>query len=310
MPKALLISIAVALCATAQAQVDLRVSLSPPVVPFHQQATLSIVVEAPADLDVAIPDLRDHFGELAVYGTPDHFSEPVGEDRVRVTERYVLDPVHVKDHVWAPIEVTWGDGQSVVVPAPLFRARQLTQEELDQAAQFEGQLAGGVGAGSRSGPVGWLIAGAVAVLLAAGLFAAVLLRRPKPTAEELIEQAAWDLALERLSALAERQLPQKGRYDVFFVDLSAILRYYVEGRWELHAPERTTPEFLSEIAGGGHFTPEQEVFLARFLRLCDRVKFAQFRPDLEAMGVSFEETMRFVEETIPEPEPEGEAIAA
>ena len=100
----------------AQAQVDVEVTLSPPIVPFHKQATFTVVVEAPADLDVKLPDMRDHFGELAVYGLPDHHSEPLGEDRVRTTETYVLDPVHIRDHVIAPVEVTWGDGNMTAVP--------------------------------------------------------------------------------------------------------------------------------------------------------------------------------------------------
>ena len=51
----------------------------------------------------------------------------------------------------------------------------------------------------------------------------------------------------------------------------------------------------------GVFTADQEVFLTRFLRLGDRVKFACFRPDLEEMARSFEEVLRFVEETVPRP---------
>jgi hypothetical protein len=70
---------------------------------------------------------------------------------------------------------------------------------------------------------------------------------------------------------------------------------------QVHAPERTTPEFLAETLGKGVFTPQQEVFLSRFLRLCDRVKFAGFRPDLEEMTRGFEAVAAFVDETVPKP---------
>ena len=60
------------------AQVDVLVTLTPPVTPFHKQATFTVVVEAPAGVDVRLPDMRDSFGELKVYGIPDH--HPLRED--------------------------------------------------------------------------------------------------------------------------------------------------------------------------------------------------------------------------------------
>ena len=310
MPRAWLSAALILASGLVHAQVDVEVTLSPPIVPFHKQATFTVVVEAPAGLNVKLPDMRDHFGKLAVYGILDHHSEPVGEDRVRTTETYVLDPVHIRDHVIPPVEVTWGDGNVIAVPSPLFRVRELTPEELEEAERFEGAVTGGPGvAGPGYSGLWYSVLGvAVAAAALAGWF---FYRRSHGTAPAAAPgKEAWEIAKERLAALAERRLPQLGKYDVYHVDLSSILRFYIEGRFQVHAPERTTPEFLGEISGKGYFNPEQEVFLARFLRLCDRVKFAQFRPDLEAMTVSFEEVERFVEETIPKVEPEEEAIAA
>jgi hypothetical protein len=145
------------------------------------------------------------------------------------------------------------------------------------------------------------------------IFIVLMLRgRQAALAPELVK-TPWQVAKERLALLEARHLPQQGKFDAYYVDLSAILRYYIEGRFQLHAPERTTPEFLAETVGQSYFSPEQEVFLSRFLRLCDRVKFARFRPDLEEMARSFDEVALFIEDTIPraapEPEPE-EAVAA
>lgn len=293
------------------AHVDVQVTLTPPVTPFHRQATFTVVVEAPASVDVQLPDMRDFFGELKVYGIPDHHSEPLGEDRVRITERYVLDPLQIRDHYIPPVEVTWGDGEAVSVPSPMLSVRDLTAEELEEAQQFLGGIAGGPGEGGAATTRLWalFLVAAIAILTAGALLYYFRDRTTVPA--KTAGKEAWEIAKERLAALAGRQLPQQGKYDAYHVDLSSILRYYIEGRFEVHAPERTTPEFLLEISDNGFFTPEQEVFLARFLRLCDRVKFAQFRPDLEAMTISYEEVERFVEETIPVLESEeGEALAA
>ena len=310
MPRAWLVAAFVLAAGLAPAQVDVKVTLSPPIVPFHKQASFTVVVEAPAGVDVKLPDMRDHFGKLAVYGIPDHRSEPIGEGRVRTTETYVLDPVHIRDHVIAPVEVTWGDGKVIAVPSPTFRVRGLTPEELEEAKRFEGAVAGGPGAAGPGYSALWYWLLGIAIAVAAAAAAIFYFRGRRTVPAGLTAKDAWVIAKERLAALAERKLPQLGRYGAYHVDLSSILRYYIEGRFQVHAPERTTPEFLTEISGKGYFSPEQEVFLARFLRLCDRVKFAQFRPDLEAMTLSFEEVERFVEETIPRSEPEEEAIAA
>ncbi|MDK1020220.1 MAG: hypothetical protein QGD90_01100 [Candidatus Hydrogenedentes bacterium] len=310
MPRAWPAAAFVVAAGLASAQVDVKAVLSPPIIPYHKQAAFTVVVEAPAGVVVKLPDMRDHFGKLAVYGVPDYHSEPIGEDRVRITETYVLDPVHIRHHVIAPVEVTWGDANVIAVPSPTLRVRDLTPEELEEAKRFEGAIVGGPGATGPGYSGLWTWLGGIAVALAAVAALIFYLRGRRALPSGPTAKDVWVIAKERLAALAERKLPQLGKYDAYYVDLSSILRYYIEGRFQVHAPERTTPEFLAEISGKGYFSPEQEVFLARFLRLCDRVKFAQFRPDLEAMTLSFEEVERFVEETIPRPELEEEAIAA
>ena len=107
-----------------------------------------------------------------------------------------------------------------------------------------------------------------------------------------------------MEALSQRNLPKQGYYGSYYVDLSAILRYYIEGRFHLRAPERTTQEFLSEMMEGELFDESQQTFLQSFLRLCDRVKFAKYQPGMIEMEESFVQVRKFIEETIPKPEPE------
>jgi len=293
----------------APAQVDVSVSLSPPVVPFHKPATLELVVESPVTLDVTIPDLRESLGELDVAGTPGHKRELVGEDRVRVTEQYVLEPVDVTDHAISPVRVTWNGGEAVVA-IPGLRVRELTEAELAAAQEFQSALPGGPGVETGPGVPTWAIALGVAGILAAAALAVWVWRRRRVLESGLeVGPSPWELARDRLALLAARQLPQQNKFDAYYVDLSAILRYYIEGRFHLHAPERTTQEFLEESLGQGYFTGDQEVFLSRFLRLCDRVKFARFRPDLEETQRSFEQVAAFVEETIPRADSESDTEA-
>jgi len=147
---------------------------------------------------------------------------------------------------------------------------------------------------SRPGPL--LIALLGGAVLAAGAAAWLVLRkRPVRLAPPVPpHEIAYD-ALRRLVAL---DLIEKGEIELFFVHLSRILRDYIEKRFDVHAPERTTQEFLEEAAR--HPALETHgMRLGEFLDLSDRVKFARFRPEAAAIQGAFDAVKRFLEETTP-----------
>ena len=51
--------------AAVESSVEVSVNLEPPEIPFHRQARFSIIVEAPNDVDVRLPQMVDKFGGLA-----------------------------------------------------------------------------------------------------------------------------------------------------------------------------------------------------------------------------------------------------
>jgi hypothetical protein len=89
----------------------------------------------------------------------------------------------------------------------------------------------------------------------------------------------------------------------FCIEVSDAIRVYLEERFELHAPERTTEEFLLELQSSTLLTQDQKQTLGDFLGRCDLVKFARDEPEhyeLEALhGVA----LRLVSETEPPPLP-------
>ncbi len=95
------------------------------------------------------------------------------------------------------------------------------------------------------------------------------------------------------------RLLEKGEIERFFVILSAILRDYIERRFGVHAPERTTEEFLEEAAAHPALAKHRGR-LGQFLSLADRVKFARYRPDDEAVQGAFDAAKQFISETTPE----------
>jgi hypothetical protein len=89
----------------------------------------------------------------------------------------------------------------------------------------------------------------------------------------------------------------------FCIEVSDAVRVYLEERFEFHAPERTTEEFLVELQATSLLASQQKQSLADFLSRCDLAKFARYepvRPELEDLHNS---AVRLVKETEPRPVP-------
>ena len=101
--------------------------------------------------------------------------------------------------------------------------------------------------------------------------------------------------LEQALSLITRPKP-------FVIEVSDTARAYLEERFNFRAPERTTEEFLRELAGTKLLLPEQKESLGGFLASCDLVKFAKYEPGENELRELHASAWRLVEETEPAPE--------
>ena len=85
----------------------------------------------------------------------------------------------------------------------------------------------------------------------------------------------------------------------FVIAVSDTARTYLEERFTFRAPERTTEEFLRELAGTKLLTPDQKESLGDFLASCDLVKFAKYEPGENELRGLHASAVRLVEETEP-----------
>jgi len=85
----------------------------------------------------------------------------------------------------------------------------------------------------------------------------------------------------------------------FVIAVSDTARTYLEERFDFHAPERTTEEFLRELAGTKLLLPDQKDSLGNFLASCDLVKFAKYEPGEKELLELHGSAVRLVEETEP-----------
>jgi hypothetical protein len=132
------------------------------------------------------------------------------------------------------------------------------------------------------------------LLIGAGAFVGAKALRRR-TAEKL-RRSAFEVAMDRLAALEASGLPDGERADPWYVELSGIVRSYLEDRFAIRAPELTTEEFLRE-AGRSLEVSGQRELLGRFLERCDRVKFAAYRPGDAESREAIASARRFLEET-------------
>ena len=112
-----------------------------------------------------------------------------------------------------------------------------------------------------------------------------------------IFKPAHEIAYARLRALVAQNLVEAGRLKEFYERISGILRHYIEDRFNLHAPERTTEEFLAELQSTNVLAASDKDVLGEFLTHCDLVKFARHDPTAEQIQRTFDLVKDFIERT-------------
>jgi hypothetical protein len=97
----------------------------------------------------------------------------------------------------------------------------------------------------------------------------------------IIPRLAHEEAYEALDRLEASTLLQQGEIKRYHIEVSEIIRTYIEGRFDVYALEMTTGEVMDGLRTSGIDADAHQAFEA-FLNRCDMVKFAKFRPTQDA----------------------------
>lgn len=125
----------------------------------------------------------------------------------------------------------------------------------------------------------WLYLGVAGLVLAFCIVMWLLGRRRKDPQQALtVAVPAHVKALRELLRWKDAPRTTPAEIDAFYVGVSQVLRVYLEDRFGLHAPERTTEEFLHDLNASAALVRDHGVELRRFLTQCDMVKFAKHVP--------------------------------
>jgi hypothetical protein len=152
--------------------------------------------------------------------------------------------------------------------------------------------------------VWWLVLGVAVVVAALCLWYWLKNRRPKIVLPPPVPPHL------RARHKLEQALALIGQPKPFVIAVSDTTRTYLEERFQFHAPERTTEEFLRELAGTKLLLPDQKASLGDFLAGCDLVKFAKYEPLEPELRQLHGSALRLIEETEPQPLVSPEAALA
>ncbi len=144
----------------------------------------------------------------------------------------------------------------------------------------------------------------IALAILAGLAAAFLaLRKVLTTPRTFLHMPPTvpphEIALNALADLRAKGWIEALQIEPFYVALSAIVRRYLEGRFGLRAPERTTEEFIRDALTSRKLSDAHRDLVAGFLEQSDLVKFARHAPGRPDMQNALDSAERLVRETMP-----------
>lgn len=272
---------------------------------LSDEVTVTLRVEAPAPLRVELIDkvqgndallleLKSRPSVRGVNGGP-----AVWEQELQLTPlqpgkhaltlpslRYRTADEKWHDVSWEPVTVTVTTRVQKAEPSA---ARDITAiEELATPERGHGWLL-------------WVAVGTGAVLLGSLAFLVGrrrAARRPPPSPEVL--------ALRELDGLAAQAPASAAEVERYHTALSAVVRRYLEQRFQIPAERQTTAEFLAAVRQGSPLTEPQQTLLGGFLTRCDLAKFARVRPAPEECHALVAQARTFVLETAatgPAPQP-------
>jgi hypothetical protein len=286
---------------TEEGPIKMTVALTPAEPRLGDPLSLTLTVEARPDVTVEMPAFGEALGRFSILDfTPRQQTRADGG--TLASHRYTLQaPMSGKQRI-PPLRIEYLDAR----PARADQDdpyRELLSEELTveiASVSPEGEIArdlrpprpplSDVKTGiARLWP--WLFAGAAAIV---GLGWALSAWRRRAAAR--IRLTAYDRAIRRLAKLERQGLPSTESADAWYVELSDIVRRYIEDQYGVRAPELTTEEFLQEAQRSADLSGAHRTLLSAFLERCDRVKFAAYNPDQSESSESLSLARRFLGE--------------
>lgn len=261
---------------------------------LSDEPTLTITINAAEGIEVTPPPFGESIGGFLVRD----FHEPLPElrDGRQIRKQvYRLEPLASGEQVVRPIPLMFRDRDGKTHTVETEALALTVSSMVGDAAPSLVSLRSAAGPvplkETGSGAVVWIAAALVVMAGAAGVVVWRRRRRPVPEAPRLSPR---ELAYRELQKLIQDDPLGRGDFQTFYVELTGIVRRYIERTTHIRAPEQTTREFLRAMQTHSAFSDEKKRELKAFLESADLVKFAAINPSKEEIESSFNRAKGFV----------------
>lgn len=144
----------------------------------------------------------------------------------------------------------------------------------------------------------WWLLLIILMAIAAFVYAWIKYRKDGTLLAKKPEPTPYEVAIAALRELKAKKLWEQGMEKEYFTELTDILRVYLYGRFGINAMEMTSRQILASLRNNPE-TKDKRDFVRRILNMADFVKFAKVRPLPEDNVASFDNALKFVEQTKP-----------
>ena len=263
-----------------------------------EEINYKITVDFPENVEVFFPETQDKIGGLTVkdFAVSDNKSD---EGRITRELSYVLETYKASSYIISAFDIKYKEKLKLeieVAKTPEIFVEVVTVLDAD-ASDVRG-IKPPVSLDKRYFKLYIIIAIVFGVLLLVAIVLHYVYHRKQTEMESIPEPlSAHQIAYNDLESLRAMDLVSKGQIKEYYYRLSNIVRHYIENRFKLMAPERTTEEFLIEMTVTGKLTGVHKELVGNFLEHCDMVKFAAYGPDSREIESSFSSAKKLVDET-------------
>ncbi len=244
---------------------------------FFVTVTVSVPRES-IDIRLLVTDRT--FEGFRIAGSYDRRQE-LAEGGYRLQRSFRLQPQPGSSRFrMAPLALEWQDNASEtvaafgyqLVPAMVFERREYRH---DETAVIGGMQRLPILYERSPWPIVITVAG---LIMLAAVIIAIQRRRPGTT----VSPTPREQARTELDALLERHLPEHELWTDFYVELTLIIRRFIERTGNIPASEQTTSELFKTIRNDSRFSPAWIESVSDFFNHADRIKYAGDQPDIES----------------------------
>jgi len=260
--------------------IELTVIADPEQVHLDRDILLTLRVCAPSNMEVRLPSLENRLKGFVINGS---FTRDAFDAKNRPVKEYCfrLTPTLADEYRIAPMPITWINRGQTPFSEGWFATRPLLFQAVGIAKGSPGATIHDIANPAWIyPPVKTVALWALSIVGTAGaIYLLWWLSRRIHKAIKLRRMSPRERALYELSELLAHDLIGKQKIKEFYMELTMIVRRYIERAHAIRAPEQTTEEFLVAVTRNPGFTREVVTKLKIFLQTSDLVKFAAYRPE-------------------------------